>query len=161
MNKILSIKQAIALSEKIKQRGKTIVLAGGCFDILHIGHIKFLEEARKLGDFLFVLLESDEKIKGIKGEKRPINNQENRVYLLAGLNSIDFVIKLPLLKTNKDYDNLISQIKPNIIATTKGDPNRIHKERQGGLINAKVIDVIEKISDESTTRLAKLISEDF
>ncbi len=67
MNKIISTEQAIKLSEKIRNEGKTIALAGGCFDILHIGHIEYLANAKKHGDVLFVFLESDENIKKIKG----------------------------------------------------------------------------------------------
>lgn len=161
MDKSLSIEEAIKVSEKIKQEGKTIVLVGGCFDILHIGHLRFLKEAKKRGDFLFVLLESDEKIKEIKGKNRPINTQEDRAIILGALNIVDYIILLPLLKTNQDYDDLISKVKPNIIATTKDDPTKFHKERVGKIVNAKVVDVIGKVSDASTTRLAKLIAKEF
>ena len=61
MSRIINIKQAIALSKKLKSAGKAIVLTGGCFDVLHLGHIKFLEAAKKRGDYLFVFIESDEK----------------------------------------------------------------------------------------------------
>lgn len=161
MNGVVNIEKAVELAKRVHEQGKSIVLAGGCFDILHIGHVKFLQEAKKRGDFLFVLLESDETIRKIKGEGRPINLQEDRAKVLAALEVVDYVILLPRLKTNQEYDGLISQLKPDTIATTKGDPYRIHKERQAKLINIEVIDVIDKISNQSTTRLFKLLKEDY
>lgn len=161
MKKILNINEAIEKSEELQKKGFKIVLAGGCFDILHTGHITFLKNAKNQGDFLFVLLESDETIKKLKGGNRPINIQKDRATILAALKMIDFVVLLPELKSDNEYDDLIIRLEPNIIAVTKGDPNRFHKERQAKLTNAKLIEVVEKISDQSTTRLAEVISEDF
>ncbi|MDO8657699.1 MAG: adenylyltransferase/cytidyltransferase family protein [Candidatus Levybacteria bacterium] len=160
MNKILSTKQAINLAQKLRKQNKSIVLAGGCFDVLHIGHITFLKNAKKYGDFLFVLLESDEKIKEIKGKNRPINGQSDRAEILSSFYFVDYVILLPLFKTNIEYDNLIKTIKPAIIATTKGDKLKFHKKRQAKLVNAKVVEVIKNISNKSTTKLIKILSED-
>ena len=160
MRKILTIEDAIKISKKLKEQGKTIVLAGGCFDILHIGHINFLKEAKTYGDYLFILLESDERIRKIKGKNRPINIQKDRAEILSSLCFADYVIILPLFKDNNNYDNLITAIKPDIIATTKGDTQRIHKERQAKLINATVVDVVKNISNKSTTRLVKILSKD-
>ena len=85
---------------------------------------------------------------------------KNRAKVLSSLETVNFIINLPELKTNEDYDNLIFEVKPNIIATTKGDPNRIHKERQARMVGATIIDVIGRVSDKSTTNLARLISKD-
>lgn len=161
MNKILTIKKAIKISKELKKQGKTIVLAGGCFDILHIGHIKFLEEARKKGDFLFVLLESDEKVKKLKGKGRPVNSQQDRASILTSLNQVDYIITLPWLKTDSKYEEVVMKIKPAIIAITKGDLYREQKERQAKLVKAKVISVIKRIPNKSTSRLAKLLSRKF
>jgi len=159
MNKILSIEKAIKKSEELRKRGKKIVLVGGCFDILHVGHITFLENARKEGDVLFVLLESDENIKKIKGANRPINAQVDRANILSHLDVVDYVIKIPPIKNDNDYDGLVILLKPAIIATTKGDPMRVHKERQAGQIGAKVVDVIEPVINQSTTRLISILNE--
>ncbi len=71
------------------------VLVGGCFDLLHFGHIKFLEEAKKSGDYLVVALESDENVRRTKGETRPIHTQEQRKAMLESLTCVDEVIMLP------------------------------------------------------------------
>lgn len=71
--------------------GKKIVFTNGCFDILHRGHLAYLEEAKKLGDALFIGLNSDASVKGLKGASRPINNQQDRKYFLESLKFVDFV----------------------------------------------------------------------
>lgn len=136
-------------------------MTGGCFDILHIGHVLFLQKAKKQADSLFVLLESDETIQRIKDKNRPINSQQDRATVLSALACIDYVVILPTLETDKNYDELISKIKPTIIAITKNDPGKVHKIRQARLSGAKIIDVIERVSNQSTSKLAKLLSEDF
>ena len=161
MGKILNIDQAVKISKKLRERGRTIVLAGGCFDILHIGHIDFLNEAKKRGDVLFVLLESDEIIRKIKGNNRPINTQVDRARILSALLSVDYVIILPQFTKDKEYDDIVTRIKPDIIATTEGDKYREHKERQAKLTGARVVDVVKNISNKSTTKLIKLLSEDY
>ncbi|MCL4353645.1 adenylyltransferase/cytidyltransferase family protein [Patescibacteria group bacterium] len=159
MNKILTIRKAIETAKILKAKGKKIVLAGGCFDILHLGHIRFLQAAKAQKDVLFVMLENDEKIKELKGAKRPINSQKDRAVILSSLAFVDYIVLLPKFNTNKDYDNLVNYLKPDIIATTKGDKYRSHKERQAKKLDAKVIDVIEELPDKSTTALVTFISE--
>lgn len=159
MDKIFSVEQVDKIAQKLHKSKKRLILLGGCFDLLHIGHITFLEEAKKYGDYLVVLLESDETIAKEKGPYRPINSQEDRAKILAALSSVDVVIKLNPQMNDKDYDNLVFMIKPAIIATTKGDSNRYHKERQANQIGAEVIDVTPHISDKSTTKLIKLLNE--
>lgn len=160
MSKTLTIKEAMEIAEKINKQKKTIVLVGGCFDILHVGHVEFLKKAKEKGDVLFVLLESDEKVKQIKGENRPIHTQKERAKVLSALEMVDYVILLPYLAENKDYDNLVMQIKPDIIATTKADKYRKHKERQAKLLNAQVLDVIDRLPNKSTNLLALKLSQE-
>ncbi len=159
MNKIFSTKDAIQLATRLHQQNKRIVLVGGCFDLVHIGHITFFEEAKKQGERVIVLLESDEAIKKNKGHKRPINSQEIRAKILAALSIVDAIILLEPHMTNEDYDALVFAIKPAIIATTRGDVSRHHKERQAKQIGAKVVDVTTQISDKSTTKLINLLNE--
>ena len=157
MGKILKVKEAIKIAKKIREQNKSVVLAGGCFDILHIGHIKFLENAKKYGDVLFVLLESDTNVKKQKGDNRPINTQTNRAIILSSLTAVDYTVILPELKTDNEYDAIITKIHPSIIATTDNDPHRVHKERQAKQINEKVAYVIKRIYDQSTSKLASLL----
>ena len=159
MNKILTIEQITKISSKLHEQNKHVVLVGGCFDILHIGHIVFLEEAKKHGDILVALLESDKTIIAIKGNKRPFNSQEDRAKILAALAVVDYVILLEQDMDDKIYDDLVFALKPAIIATTSGDINRHHKERQAKSVGAKVIDVTMPISDKSTTTLIHLLDE--
>lgn len=158
MNKILKINKAIEVAQKLRDLNKTIVLAGGFFDILHVGHIKFLENAKKLGDFLFLLLEDDKKAR-IKGKNRTINTQKERAIVLSALTSVDFVILLKRMTNDDIYDKMISQLRPAVIATTYPDPKVEHKIRQAKLINGKVEYAIRRINKYSTTRLASLIKE--
>ena len=76
---------------KLKADGKTIVFTNGCFDILHVGHIRYLQDARALGDILVVGVNSDSSVREIKGENRPINSEMNRVEVLSALECVDFV----------------------------------------------------------------------
>jgi rfaE bifunctional protein nucleotidyltransferase chain/domain len=160
MNRIISVKEAILLSKKLKSAGKTIVLTGGCFDVIHLGHIKFLEAAQKSGDVLFVFVESDQNVKKVKGNNRPIHNQNERAEVLASIRFIDYVIKMPLMETNDDYDKVTLKIKPSIIAVTKNGNVLEHARRQAEKTNSKVVEVIERIPEKSTTKIARIISDE-
>lgn len=134
---------------------KKIVLVGGCFDILHIGHIRFLKEAKKLGDTLIVLLESDQNIKKMKGGGRPVNSQKFRAEILEALRDVDSVILLPEIMTDKAYDDLVKKIKPDFIAVTKGDQGLQNKKRSAETVGAKVVEVIDLMVDYSTNKIIK------
>jgi len=161
MNKIISVKEAKKLAQELKSKNKTIVITGGCFDILHIGHINLFNKSKKHGDYLFVLLENDKSVRKLKGKGRPINPQLERAQILANLSPIDYVVMLNEMKENKDYDNLIFDLKPSVITTTQGNPQGIHNERQAKKIGAKVLYVTKLINNKSTSILAKIISENF
>lgn len=161
MKKIIDIKTADKIATDLKKQSKTIVVTGGCFDILHIGHIKLLKESKKQGDYLFVLLENDITVKKIKGDMRPINSQEERAEILSELKSVDYVVKLDEMKSDKDYDEAVNKLMPDIITTTYGDPQGIHNKRQAKKVGAKVVFVINRIKNRSTTKLAEIIEENF
>lgn len=160
MGKIISIEEAIKASSQMRKEGKTIVLSGGCFDILHIGHLIFLENARKNGDILMVILESDEQITKLKGQNRPLNIQSDRARLLSSLEPVEYVIPLKPNLEDKDYEKIVTEIKPGIIAITRGDPYKKQKQLQAQKINCKVIEVTQVITDKSTSRLIELLGKD-
>lgn len=132
------------------------VLVGGCFDLLHFGHVMFLEQAKALGEYLIVALESDDNVRRMKGDARPIHTQEQRKAMLASLRSVDEVIMLPTLKTDADYEALVTRVRPSVIAMTEGDPVEEKKRRHAAGIGATVV-VIPKIRTPSTSQLAKLL----
>lgn len=132
------------------------VLVGGCFDLLHFGHISFLKNAKALGDHLVVALESDENVSRMKGPSRPIHTQLQRKAMLEALTFVDEVILLPTMKSDEEYASLVSKVHPNIIAITKGDSAEDKKRTHAKSVNAKIV-VIEKIHTPSTSQLAKLL----
>lgn len=155
MGKILTIERAIKVAQKLKNRGQKIILTGGCFDILHAGHIEFLGKAKKLGGVLFVLLESDVTVQKIKGKDRPVNKQGDRAKILSSLFMVNHVVPLPYFKTDKDYFSLVTKLKPDIIAVTRGDPYIKKKGQQAKLVGGVVIEVMSKKEDYSTTQTIK------
>src|SRR5689334_5820400 len=121
MNKIFTLKQLPTLVKNLRNKNTTIVLVGGCFDILHPGHIEFLSLARQEGDILIVLLEIDQTVKRLKGENRPVNTQVIRGQNLCQIKSVDVVIPLPPFSTDSEYFELVNLIKPDIIAVSSQD----------------------------------------
>lgn len=135
---------------------KIKVLVGGCFDLLHIGHIKFLKKAKSFGDYLIVLLESDVNIKKIKGNTRPFHNQKQRKEVLKSLKFVDKVIILPNIVTHKTYDDIIKKIKPNIITITDGDPIKDKKLIQAKSVGAK-LKIVKNYKSHSSTKILNLL----
>ena len=105
------LKDNIDIIKKIKAERKKIVFTNGCFDLLHVGHIRYLSQAKKLGDFLIIGLNSDRSVKKLKGKDRPINSFEDRATLLSALNSVDLVIKFE----EQTPENLIKDIVPDVL----------------------------------------------
>ena len=136
-----------------------IVLTGGCFDILHVGHVRFLSEAKKMGDYLVVLLESDKNVKKLKGENRPVFIQKERAEMLSALRSVDLVVLLPEMENDSDYLSLIRIIKPDAIVVTENDPNIEKKRGQARKIRGE-LEVVPFIRTLSTSKLAKIIGVD-
>lgn len=131
---------------------KTIVLVGGCFDVLHQGHFEFLKSAKNLGSKLIVLLESDENVKKLKGTKRPINKLSTRSKNLFATGLVDIIIHLDSNVDNKYYETIVKKLNPDIIAVTEGDPLLSTKSKHASLVNAE-ISVIRKKKGFSTTNL--------
>jgi len=109
--KIISLSSLICKIKVLKQNGKKIVFTNGCFDILHFGHIKYLQDAKTKGDYLVVAVNSDASIKKIKGKNRPVIGQRDRLKTLAALESVDFV----LLFNEDNPLKLIKALKPHVL----------------------------------------------
>jgi len=105
------LKDNIEIINRIKAEKKKIVFTNGCFDLLHVGHIRYLAQAKKLGDFLIIGLNSDSSVKELKGEDRPINSFEDRATLLSAIESVDLVIMFE----EQTPENLIKDIVPDIL----------------------------------------------
>ena len=106
-----SLKDNINIIKKVKAERKKIVFTNGCFDLLHVGHIRYLAQAKKLGNFLIIGLNSDSSVKELKGEDRPINSFEDRATLLSAIKSVDLVIMFE----EQTPENLIKDIVPDIL----------------------------------------------
>lgn len=155
MAKTTTVRKIIPLCKKLKLEGKTTVLVGGCFDILHPGHVIFLEKAKQAGDILIVILESDEKIKKLKGVNRPVHNQKERAKILSALQAPDYVVMLPFMKSEDSYDKLVKQIRPDIIALTQGYKDVADHKRAAKAIQAKLKYVTKLIGNFSTSKIVK------
>jgi len=146
MNKILSRNDLRERVAQLKGEGKRIVFTNGCFDILHIGHVRYLEEAKELGDILVLALNSDASVRSIKGPLRPVVPQDERAYIMASLEVVDYVTifdeETPL--------TLIEDIAPDILVkggdwTPDTVVGRETVAQQGG----RVV-IIPQISESST-----------
>ena len=142
-----------AIAAKAKTEGKKIVFTNGCFDLLHVGHLHVLREAKKLGDILIVALNSDSSVKRIKGVGRPIVPESERAELIAALEMVDYVT----LFDEPDPQNVIQELKPDVLA--KGGDwaadkiiGREFVESYGGKVA-----VIGYLKDHSTTDIIDII----
>ena len=135
--------------------GKKIVFTNGCFDILHRGHVTYLAEAKKLGDLLVIGLNSDASVKRLKGPDRPINNEDDRKYVLSQLKSVDFVE----IFTEDTPLNLILTIKPKVLV--KGGDWKIDQIVGGQEVIADGGDVfsLNFVDGYSTTSVIQKIQE--
>lgn len=108
---IVELPELVQVVEGLKREGKKIVFTNGCFDILHAGHVRYLKEARRLGHILIVGLNSDDSVKKIKGDKRPIVPQGERAEVLCSIRFVDYVV----IFDEPDPYNVIAAIKPDIL----------------------------------------------
>ncbi|NOR56199.1 MAG: D-glycero-beta-D-manno-heptose-7-phosphate kinase [Sulfurovum sp.] len=130
--------------QRLKKLGKKIVFTNGCFDILHRGHVSYLDIAKSYGDVLILGLNSDSSVKKLKGEGRPINTEEDRAYILSGLESVDFVT---IFSDETPYE-LIKMIEPDVLV--KGGDYE-GKEVVGSDI-AKEVKLVQFVNGRSTTK---------
>jgi D-glycero-beta-D-manno-heptose 1-phosphate adenylyltransferase len=168
--KVLPREEAIALVRRRQKAGERAVFTNGCFDLLHLGHIRYLQEARSLGDFLILGLNSDESVRRLKGPTRPLVCAEERAEILAALTCIDYVTIFP----EPTACELIDQLQPAIYvkgadyATQHGDTSSMYAaspnmsrlpEAQHVLAYGGIIRLIAYVPQHSTTELIQRIIE--
>lgn len=108
---VVNEQQLLELRKIAKTKGETVVMTNGCFDLIHAGHIDYLEQAKALGDYLIVAVNDDESVKRLKGDSRPIMSLEQRMAVLAGLKSVDYVVSF----SEDTPEKLISKILPDLL----------------------------------------------
>ncbi len=136
---------------KADSEEKNRVLVGGCFDVFHYGHLFFLKEAAKKGDFLIIALESDEYIEK-KKKRKPVHTQMQRAEILAALDMVQGVLLLPFFSADHNYDEMVSFLRPQIIAVTKEDANLLKKKKQAETVHAAIYE-IEPLSHFSSSSI--------
>ena len=152
------IKNAPELKKKLlrlKAQGKTIVFTNGCFDLLHYGHVKYLEEAKGKGDYLVVAINSDASIRKIKGKRRPIVAEKDRLRIIAALESVDYV----LLFNAETPLKIIKSLKPDILIKGRDwNKNNIIGSDNVLSCGGKVL-TIKLAKGRSTTNLIRKIAQ--
>lgn len=153
-SKIKTAAGLAAIIRRYRSRGKRTVFTNGCFDILHVGHIDYLERARRLGDILVVGLNSDSSVRGIKGPSRPVNNQADRARVLAALKSVDFVT----IFNEPTPERLIKKLSPDILV--KGGDWKVRDIVGGDFVKSRGGKVarVPFVKGYSTTGLLKRIA---
>ncbi len=141
--------EIVEIANDLRKRNKKIVFTNGCFDVLHLGHVKYLEKAKSFGDVLIVGVNADASVKRLKGKERPINPEYDRAYLLASLNMVDYVV---VFEEDTPYD-LIQAISPEILV--KGGDYE-GKEVVGSNL-VKEVRLVSFVEGKSTTNIIKKI----
>ena len=152
---ILTEEELYGVIERSRARGETIVMTNGCFDILHAGHVTYLEQASELGDRLLVAVNIDETVRRLKGEDRPVNPVENRMRMLAALRCVDWVVAF----TEDEPTRLICEVSPDILV--KGGDNVVDQIPGGDCVREAggQVMVLTYVDGVSTTRIIDSIKE--
>lgn len=152
---ILTRQLASTMVQEAKKQGKVVVFTNGCFDILHIGHLRYLEEAKRQGDILLVGVNTDTSVKRLKGETRPINSEYDRAELLCGLAAVDYTVFFE----EDTPEVLLEELKPSI-HVKGGDykkedlPETKIVEKHGGEVR-----ILHFVEGKSTSNIVKKIQE--
>jgi rfaE bifunctional protein nucleotidyltransferase chain/domain len=149
LRKIVTREQARRLAEEWRGRGEKIVLTNGCFDLLHVGHIRYLHAAKQLGGKLVVALNADESVQKIKGAGRPLMPERERAEILAALEDVDAVV----IFSEPDVRSVIRELRPDVQAkgtdyTAESVPERDEVMTYGGRV-----EIVGDAKDHSTTEI--------
>ena len=141
---IKSFEEIERIVTRAKEHGQRVVFTNGCFDILHVGHVKYLQEAKSFGDILIVGLNSDASVRELKGPTRPVNVEDDRAYILAALDAVDYVVKF----SDDTPHDLIKMIAPDVLV--KGGD--YEGKKVVGTEFAKVLKLVDFVDGKSTTQ---------
>jgi len=160
VTKVVNRQALIRERDRLRREGKRVVFTNGCFDLLHPGHVRYLTEARSLGDVLVVGLNGDRSVRALKGEGRPILNQEERSEVIAALEAVDFVVVFDE-ETPKE---LVAELLPDVLVKGGDWPidqiiGRVEVEAAGGRVfslryieGSSTSDIIDRVSRIATDR---------
>ena len=154
-NKIKEIEELKNIIKEYKEKNKKVVFTNGCFDLLHIGHIRYLYKAKEFGSILIVALNSDKSVKNLKGDNRPIINEKERAELLSALEMIDYIT----IFDDFTCKNILKSLKPDIYVkggdyTRQTLPEWPVVAEYGGEVK-----LVEEIKGQSTTSLINKIAK--
>lgn len=153
--KIYQRNKLASILQQTRTDGAVVVTTNGCFDVLHLGHLRYLQAARQLGDLLVVAVNSDTSVRQLKGENRPLVPEEERAEMLAGLECVDYVVIFPELTPI----DLLSELKPNL--HVKGGDYKLEQLIERDVVEANGGEVIVglNVPGKSTTNLIEVICE--
>lgn len=154
MGKIVTQDEIINIVREGHKFGKTYAATNGCFDILHVGHIRYLQKTKSLADYSIVMLNSDSSVKMLKGDSRPINNETDRAEILTALSCVDYVV----LFNEKSPSELLEKIKPDIYTKGADYTMEILPERDIVKRNNIKVEFIEFVKGKSTTGIINKIN---
>jgi rfaE bifunctional protein nucleotidyltransferase chain/domain len=153
----LTLDEAAAAADRLRRQGQRIVLANGCFDLLHVGHLRYLCAARALGDVLFVGINSDAAVQRLKGLGRPLIPLHERAEILASLRAVDHVV----IFEDDTADRLVAAVRPAVHAKgTDYEPGSVPEAATARALGATVA-IVGDPKDHSTRDLIALIVERF
>ncbi len=155
MGQVLRRENIAEFVRNIQKSGRTVVATNGCFDILHVGHVRYLQKSKSFGDYLIVLLNSDKSVRLIKGEGRPINNENDRAELLTALNCVDYIVLFDEMSPR----DLLDEIKPDVY--TKGADYSMDNLPEADIMkkNGIKVEFIDFVPGKSTTSMINKIKE--
>ena len=128
--KIVNPDRLAAIADSLREQGRKLVLTNGCFDLLHVGHVRYLQAARALGDALAVAINGDDSVRVLKGAGRPLNTESDRAEIVAALECVDYAVLFPEVRVTR----LIEKVRPSIYVKG-GDytPASLHPEEHAAL----------------------------
>ena len=154
-SKIKALQEISTLVAQQQEDGKTVVFANGCFDLLHVGHIRYLQAARALGDLLVLGLNGDKSVRQLKGSGRPLMNQDERAEILAALECVDYLV----LFDNLTAEEILERLKPDIHAKGTDYTQESVPERDTVLSYGGSIAIVGDPKDHSTKNFLRQIAE--